>query len=189
MNRSLLLPCPSCARHVRTRDPLCPFCSKDLAGAFDRVPPPAPLPRVRSRASLQEYLDRQSLAGKGAVVLGASVFFAACGGRTEIGGGPLEGLDASAADDACASSSGSSGSASGGLPPAAAYGIAISNPPCVGNVAEPALGIQCDCPPTSGPAGTQRGYLLCQCGTISKCSCTLPAGTKLCPWSWTATCE
>ena len=90
-----LLPCPSCARHVRVSDDTCPFCATTL--------PPRAAPALRIPAG---RLGRAALFALGTGA--ASV--AACGGSTST----------STYDDA-GSSSGSSGSSGEvGVP---AYGL------------------------------------------------------------------
>jgi hypothetical protein len=68
-----LVPCPSCARHVRQSEPACPFCSVELA--LGHVSP-APLPRVR--------LGRAATFAFGASLVGATSLVA-CGGDSETG--------------------------------------------------------------------------------------------------------
>jgi hypothetical protein len=63
-----LLPCPGCARHVRTSEHRCPFCETELAalGSAARAEmPPGVATRGLSRAAL--------------VMLGASIAVTACG--------------------------------------------------------------------------------------------------------------
>jgi hypothetical protein len=71
-----LLPCPSCARHVRLSDAVCPFCAADL-GALPRALPPARSPATRlSRAALFAF-------GTSAAAL------AACGGTAATTDPPI----------------------------------------------------------------------------------------------------
>jgi len=71
MTHSHLLPCPSCARHVRAPAPSCPFCQSALSEGRLRTLPPA-APRIRlSRGALVAF-------GASAVALAT----AACGGVT-----------------------------------------------------------------------------------------------------------
>ena len=52
---SQLEPCPHCARHVRTTETSCPFCSAEIAAAM-RAVQPRQLPRTRlSRAALLAF--------------------------------------------------------------------------------------------------------------------------------------
>ncbi len=52
MGKPNLAACPSCARHVRSSEPACPFCHAPLDDAF-RVAPPRLAPGVRlTRAAL-----------------------------------------------------------------------------------------------------------------------------------------
>ena len=89
-----LIPCPSCARHVRTSDASCPFCGAATVQA------PAPLV-ARGR------LSRAALLAVGAA---GALAAADCGGSTSS---PEPASDASAADDASSGST-SSGSTSSG---------------------------------------------------------------------------
>lgn len=78
-----LLPCPSCQRHVRTREAACPFCATALTSEWRaHVPALAPTPKRLSRAA--------------AFVFGATVGVAACSGEAVIepggeGGGGADG--------------------------------------------------------------------------------------------------
>jgi hypothetical protein len=47
-----LQPCPHCARHVRTTEALCPFCSGVLSDAFRASPPPVLPTRRLTRAAV-----------------------------------------------------------------------------------------------------------------------------------------
>jgi hypothetical protein len=52
MPRTSFIACPSCARHIRSTEPACPFCQSPSPPAFRSVRVPAP-PRLRlSRAAL-----------------------------------------------------------------------------------------------------------------------------------------
>jgi len=79
-----LLPCPACARYVRTTDAACPFCAHalDSVQAEPLPPPPGRMPR----AALYSY---RSTWVKGALG-GAMLAAAACesGGATAAYGGP-----------------------------------------------------------------------------------------------------
>jgi hypothetical protein len=71
MTSSNLLPCPSCARHVRASEPICLFCGAPMPRESERPPAPVPPKKRLTRATL--------------VAFGASVVaFAtvACGGET-----------------------------------------------------------------------------------------------------------
>lgn len=70
MNR--LVSCPSCRRHVRLSDALCPFCGDDVSAVS---PPPAPQTFARlGRAAIFAF--------------GASVGVAACGSDAPLYGAP-----------------------------------------------------------------------------------------------------
>jgi hypothetical protein len=96
MSENVLLPCPSCARHVRLSEPSCPFCGAPLPSAFrEQTVEPSPAKRL-NRAAL--YALRM-----GAVSMTAT----ACGGSVTVvgdGGGEGEG------DSAAANDSGQTGS-------------------------------------------------------------------------------
>jgi hypothetical protein len=47
-----LAPCPTCARHIRVRDSLCPFCGAVLGESFRTVPAPRALATRLTRAAL-----------------------------------------------------------------------------------------------------------------------------------------
>ena len=47
---SELNPCPSCNRHVRAADPVCPFCSAPQAARPPRAEAPLPRPRLNRAA-------------------------------------------------------------------------------------------------------------------------------------------
>jgi hypothetical protein len=49
---SHLAPCPSCNRHVRIEEMMCPFCAIVLPPELRATPAPAPLQRRLSRAAL-----------------------------------------------------------------------------------------------------------------------------------------
>jgi hypothetical protein len=110
-----LIACPSCARHVRADEQLCPFCRCGLPSDFGAGPVPMPPPEGLSR--FQRY--RAISVGTG-VVAAATALTAACSsppatqtfyGAAPIGAGALwnaghdagndaRGLDASATADA-----------------------------------------------------------------------------------------
>ena len=81
-----LLPCPSCARHVRASEEACPFCASVLATSRGA----RPLPR-----SPGERLKRAALFALG----GTAAAVAACGGTTSstFDGGTGDGGDESIA--------------------------------------------------------------------------------------------
>jgi len=66
-----LVPCPSCARHVRQSEAACPFCATELS--LEQLSPPA-LPRTR--------LGRAATFAFGASLVGATSLVA-CGGESE----------------------------------------------------------------------------------------------------------
>jgi hypothetical protein len=70
---NFLVPCPSCARHVRQSEASCPFCSAELS--LGQVPAPV-LPRGR--------LGRAATFAFGASLVGATSLIA-CGGDSEEG--------------------------------------------------------------------------------------------------------
>jgi hypothetical protein len=82
-----LLPCPSCARHVRASEEACPFCAGELPASRTSQPlPRSPATRL-SRAALYAF-------GASAAVV------AACGGSTGstvADGGTTDGGDESRA--------------------------------------------------------------------------------------------
>lgn len=47
-----LRPCPACSRHVRASEPSCPFCARQLDGAFRSVSSPRPPTGHLARAAL-----------------------------------------------------------------------------------------------------------------------------------------
>jgi hypothetical protein len=96
-----LLPCPSCARHVRVSEDACPFCATALP---ERSAPPLRTPAVR--------LGRAALFALGT----SAAAIAACGGTT------------STLDDA-GTSSGSSGTSSGSSGSSGTSGIAAYGGP------------------------------------------------------------
>ena len=68
MTSAPLCPCPGCSRHVKTSESACPFCKRELAGAFQSAPSSlAPAARL-SRAAL--------------FALGAGGVVVACGSGT-----------------------------------------------------------------------------------------------------------
>lgn len=95
-----LVPCPSCARHVRQSESACPFCS--VALALEHLPAPV-LPRGR--------LGRAATFAFGASLVGATSLVA-CGGDSETG---QQGGGAGAtAGGSSASGSNAGGSSAGG---------------------------------------------------------------------------
>jgi hypothetical protein len=69
MTDARLLPCPSCARHVRVSDEMCPFCAAALSDSRRSLP----LPRTPA-----SRLSRAALFAFGA----SAAAVAACGGTT-----------------------------------------------------------------------------------------------------------
>jgi hypothetical protein len=56
MKKAHLIPCPSCARHVRASETACPFCRGALAATAARPAPRAPAPTSRlSRAAMYAF--------------------------------------------------------------------------------------------------------------------------------------
>lgn len=102
---SVLVPCPSCSRHVRAAERACPFCAAALPADLGAHAVPAATRR----------LDRLAV-----FTFAASIAAAGCGGKTEtpdvdqVDGGSSSGSSGSS------SSSGSSGTSSGVAPP---YGL------------------------------------------------------------------
>lgn len=89
---SALLPCPSCARHVRSHEPSCPFCASALP---ERGPVEAP--RVaQSRAQLMGYA-----LGAAGLALSGCVTAAPAYGAPPIDSGPADAsmVDAQMVDD------------------------------------------------------------------------------------------
>ena len=76
-----LLACPSCSRHVRSRETACPFCGVALSESFRATLPPTP-PVVRLARAALVALGAGAAAGTG------------CGAASELGGGSA--VDASA---------------------------------------------------------------------------------------------
>jgi hypothetical protein len=118
-----LVPCPSCARHVRQSESACPFCSVELA--LGNVSPAA-LPRVR--------LGRAATFAFGASLVGAASLVA-CGGESETGkpnGGGASGMAGST------SVSGAGGNSVGGNATAGAGGNSAGTFNGMGgNIAQP----------------------------------------------------
>ena len=106
MTRPHLVPCPSCARHVRVSDVLCPFCAtalpEDLRASAPRALPPAGMSRA-ARYALGVALATATAAAPGCstsrsedagVDLGGvmPLYGAAADGGTDAGvdlGGPI----------------------------------------------------------------------------------------------------
>ena len=96
-----LVPCPSCARHVRQNEPACPFCSVELA--LGHVSP-AVLPRVR--------LGRAATFAFGASLVGATSLVA-CGGDSETGKPGSGGANSVAGSSTVAGTAGAGGNSAG----------------------------------------------------------------------------
>ena len=76
MKKSHLSVCPSCARHVRVDEPICPFCHARLPPSFREVtvpqPPATRLSRVALYALRAGALSVTTVASGGTVSLGCS---------------------------------------------------------------------------------------------------------------------
>jgi hypothetical protein len=156
-----LVPCPSCARHVRQSEPACPFCSVQLA--LGHVSPPA-LPRSR--------LGRAATFAFGASLVGATSLVA-CGGESETskpdgggadtrGGSSPGGTSAAGTGGAAGAGGSSAGTFNGfggniappyGIPPMGGYAPAYGVPPIGGAGAGGSGGVG----GTSGGAGGASG--------------------------------
>lgn len=96
-----LVPCPSCARHVRQSEAMCPFCSVELA--LEHLSPP-PLPRVR--------LGRAATFAFGASLVGAASLVA-CGGESETGKPGGGGANSMAGGNGVSGAGGAGGNSAG----------------------------------------------------------------------------
>jgi len=85
---SELVPCPSCARHVRAAATVCPFCS----AALDASVQPSVVRGPR--------LGRAQLVGVGAVLGAATVTWAVAATTCAVYGGPPVELHPTEVDDA-----------------------------------------------------------------------------------------
>ncbi len=74
MNKSHLVSCAGCARHVRASEAVCPFCRSELPQALRESLPRRPPPARLTRAALF------------AIGTGAATIATACGGNVESGG-------------------------------------------------------------------------------------------------------
>jgi hypothetical protein len=81
MNKSHLVSCAACARHVRASESACPFCRAELPRSLREASAPRP-PRMR--------LARAALMAVGA---GAAAIATACGGNVGDGGSDAGGAD------------------------------------------------------------------------------------------------
>jgi hypothetical protein len=132
-----LLACPSCARHVKKNERVCPFCGVGLSDAFRATPAPKP-PTVR--------LARAALMALGATAVAAA---SACGGEVQGARG-----DGTGGEDA--------GEDSGFLS-TAAYGIAqmwdggVDQQPDTGFVSLPPYGISPPPPPEDAGSPEDAG--------------------------------
>jgi hypothetical protein len=80
-----LRPCPGCTRHIKTSEPVCPFCATALSAEFAAFSPTLPNKRM-SRAAL--------------VALGATIALTGCAASTQPGDGSSRDVqDASAMQD------------------------------------------------------------------------------------------
>lgn len=79
-----LAPCPSCARHVRRAETVCPFCAASISL------PPAPTRRMPDR------LGRAALVTFGAAAIATSA--SACGSAVALYGAPAPDTGAAQAD-------------------------------------------------------------------------------------------
>lgn len=105
---SPLVPCPSCARHVRAAESACPFCATSLPSDLAaRAVPPAP-----------RRLERLA-----AFTFAATVAATACGGKSETPGEESVDGGTSSSSSSSSSSSGSSGASSGSSGVAPPYGL------------------------------------------------------------------
>ena len=66
-----LLPCTSCARHVRITEPLCPFCG-EMTASFERETRVAEPPPGLDRAALYSYRLTALRVAAGAALLAAA---------------------------------------------------------------------------------------------------------------------
>ena len=93
MRKAHLVPCASCARHVRVTENACPFCGASLSSELRATPAPVP-PRTR--------LSRAGLVALGASVAGAALSVACSGSIAQqdasTGGGTEGGVVSDAAD-------------------------------------------------------------------------------------------
>lgn len=97
-----LVPCPSCARHVRQSEASCPFCAVELA--LGHVSSPA-VPRVR--------LGRAATFAFGASLVGATSLVA-CGGESETGKPGGGGANSMAGGTSVSGTAGAGGNGTGG---------------------------------------------------------------------------
>ena len=85
MASSPLVPCPSCARHVRAHEAVCPFCASTLpADLAERAAPPWPRRRLNRAAVFVFGATLSTAACSGNVVQGVG---AGTGGSAGTGGG------------------------------------------------------------------------------------------------------
>lgn len=161
-----LVPCPSCARHVRQSELACPFCSVKLA--LEHVSPALP----RSR------LGRAATFAFGASLVGATSLVA-CGGESETskpdGGGADTRGGASSGGTSAAGTAGAGGNSAGGssagtfngfggniappygIPPMGGYAPTYGAPPFGGAGAGGAGGVGGTSGGASGTSGAGTG--------------------------------